>query len=1004
MDNKTANFLKRVEDIFGKECDFSNVRFVNQRTTVRFNCFIHGEFEVRPDSLFANLRTGKRLKLCGQCSRAAHEEKRVRESLAQARPDIAAQWHPTKNQELKPEKVSVNSNRKAWFLCKQNPAHVWDSQINNLSRRKKIECPFCIGIRVDQTNSLAALFPALAAEWDSEKNEGLTADQVYAFRTKKKFYWKCPIAKDHSWRATIVSRTKGSPVCPFCSGRKLSTTNSLASVAPEVAATFDPELNGGITPHEIRWTSHKKYTWKCLTDGTHLWKTTVYSRAVQKNGCPFCSGRLATTTNNFELLEPELAKEWHPELNGDLRPSDVTPSSDTKIWWQCTKVSKHVFDAAPHKRRAGRNCPYCSGKRVDDTNNLLAVFPEIAAEWHPGKNGDLLPEQFTAKSGKKVWWQCSKFPSHEWATTIASRTTGSGCPFCRSQTSLPEIRLYTELLTIFADTKSRQQIQGKEADVFIPDLNIAIEYDGAFFHADPIVVRRDKAKAKHFQKNQIELIRVREKPLQKLGKLDIIVSPNELKKTDINQLVSRLASLRPVITEECLRYCSNKKFQGDKLYRELVALLPNPFPEVSLEQVAPSIAAEWDYQKNHPLTPKNFSSGSGQKVWWLCKENPKHSWEAVIASRARSGSGCPYCSNVLVSDENNLATKAPHLLPEFDYEKNQGLQPETVIAGSGKKLWWKCPKGPDHIWQAAPVARIKGVGCPFCANQKVSVTNSLKAHNPAFLKEWHPSKNGLLKPEDIVAGSTKLLWWQCSRGPDHIWRASPLARRKSGCPFCAGLKVSITNNLAIKRPEVAKLWHPSRNRFLRPEDVLPYSTKDVWWQCNVEKRHIWKQTPNSVTKCGFCSGKRVNRSNSISGKNIALAQQWHPTKNGKIKPSEVYFRSRKYFWWQCQIASDHEWRASPQDRDKSSGCPFCSGKRVSSTNSLASLYPKVAKQWHPTRNGDLTPERIHAGSHKEVWFICDFDPSHEWKTALKNRTKKKVPTGCPWCFGRKPKT
>ncbi len=60
-------------------------------------------------------------------------------------------------------------------------------------------------------------------------------------------------------------------------------------------------------------------------------------------------------------------------------------------------------------------------------------------------------------------------------------------------------------------------------------------------------------------------------------------------------------------------------------------------------------------------------------------------------------------------------------------------------------------------------------------------------------------------------------------------------------------------------------------------------------------------------------------------------------------------------WWRCPKGPDHEWEAALSDRQKSNGCPFCSNKRVSVTNALAIVAPRVASEWHPTKNGALTP-------------------------------------------------
>ena len=94
--------------------------------------------------------------------------------------------------------------------------------------------------------------------------------------------------------------------------------------------------------------------------------------------------------------------------------------SKKKVWWLCPKG--HSFESMPNSRTASKTgCPYCSGQKVSESNNLLVLFPEIAKEWHPTLNGELAPEQFTAGSSrKKVWWLCPK--GHSYDSVIANRT------------------------------------------------------------------------------------------------------------------------------------------------------------------------------------------------------------------------------------------------------------------------------------------------------------------------------------------------------------------------------------------------------------------------------------------------------------------------------------------------------------------------------------------------------------------------------------------------------
>jgi hypothetical protein len=142
----------------------------------------------------------------------------------------------------------------------------------------------------------------------------------------------------------------------------------------------------------------------------------------------------------------------------------------------------------------------------------------------------------------------------------------------------------------------------------------------------------------------------------------------------------------------------------------------------------------------------------------------------------------------------------------------------------------------------------------------------------------------------------------------------------------------------------------------------------------------------------------VSKTNSLASRHPEIAAEWHPTKNGNLTPADVTAGSNRKVWWRCPKGPDHEWPASIAKRTGSGrGCPFCAGKRLSITNSLARLYPEIASQWHPTNNGNLTPDKVVAGIPKKAWWKCPEGPDHEWPATLANRTKGD--TGCPCCAG-----
>ena len=229
------------------------------------------------------------------------------------------------------------------------------------------------------------------------------------------------------------------------------------------------------------------------------------------------------------------------------------------------------------------------------------------------------------------------------------------------------------------------------------------------------------------------------------------------------------------------------------------------------------------------------------------------------AQRARSHRRRPHHSGL---SSGYWVASYPALMAQWHPTLNGDLSPREISYGSGRRVWWKCPKGPDHEWQATPNSRTTGEsGCPFCTSRRVSVTNSLAALFPEFAAQWH-DRNAGLRPDQLVAGSTRAVWWKCARGVDHEWRATPHDRteRRLSCPFCIGVRVCAASSLATVAPLVATEWHPTRNGTLTTADVTTGSAKKVWWRCARNSAHEWQATiANRVRRgsgCPTCARKR----------------------------------------------------------------------------------------------------------------------------------------------------
>lgn len=344
-----------------------------------------------------------------------------------------------------------------------------------------------------------------------------------------------------------------------------------------------------------------------------------------------------------------------------------------------------------------------------------------------------------------------------------------------------------------------------------------------------------------------------------------------------------------------------------------------------------------------------------------------------------------------------IQTKHTSLLLEWNTEKNGALSPDEVGHGSHKKVWWKCRYG--HEWQAPVYARVAGSGCPYCSGTRTMPgVNDLATQCPDLVAEWHPIKNGVVKPSDIQVGSNYKAWWVCKRG--HEWQASVKSRTAgSECPVCTNRKiVAGENDLASAYPNLTQEWHPTKNGAFTPKSVGAGSHKKVWWLC--KRGHEWQASIASRTGgsgCPVCAGKKVlPGENDLATQFPAVATEWHPEKNGRLTPQQVLPYSNRRVWWVCSLG--HEYKAQIGARTNAdTGCPYCAGRKVlEGFNDLKTTEPELAAQWHPTLNETLTPAMVTIGSHKKVWWVCPF--GHVWKAEINSRAGKQK-CGCPVCAG-----
>ncbi len=189
-----------------------------------------------------------------------------------------------------------------------------------------------------------------------------------------------------------------------------------------------------------------KLNWVCKKDERHIWTASVRSRTKGSN-CLVCKGNVVIKgVNDLASVRPDLLAFWDFSLNA-LGPDQITINSRKICNWKCEHG--HLWSTRPAALTRGLRCPYCAGQRVDKSNALATLAPDLAGEWDFTKN-ILTPEQVVPRSGREVFWVCDQGHSYQ-ARVISRYLRKTGCPICSGrilligfndlQTRFPDIAL-----------------------------------------------------------------------------------------------------------------------------------------------------------------------------------------------------------------------------------------------------------------------------------------------------------------------------------------------------------------------------------------------------------------------------------------------------------------------------------------------------------------------------------------------------------------------------------
>jgi very-short-patch-repair endonuclease len=409
-------------------------------------------------------------------------------------------------------------------------------------------------------------------------------------------------------------------------------------------------------------------------------------------GCPECG--LIKKNNSKRCSSEDFIKKAEKIHKKKFNYSKVEYiNSGIPVVITCLKHGD--FPQIPDNHLAGKGCKKCAMEILTIKNTkLVDVFIKESILIHNNYYDYSKVEYIN--SNTKVIIKC---PIHGYfQQKPREHLNKCGCPACSKgqSSSYPEQYLFYYLSKLKLKIENRKNIDNIEVDIYIPYLKLAIEYDGEYYHRNK--ENRDLEKNKILYSKGINLIRIREKGLNKIRKCFNIIR----KKTKDNELSEIVEKIIIFINKN---YNKNYKTNFDINQNNILSSIKSKKIENSINITHPQVAQQWHPTKNGDMKPEFFTKGTHKKFWWICDNG--HEWESMLNSRCSKGNhGCPYCSGVKISKEKSFGMKYNlDIIQKFwDYDNNK-ISPYEVGIHSDVKVWSFTLKGDSSLRTISNITR-----------------------------------------------------------------------------------------------------------------------------------------------------------------------------------------------------------------------------------------------------------------------------------------------------------
>lgn len=405
--------------------------------------------------------------------------------------------------------------------------------------------------------------------------------------------------------------------------------------------------------------------------------------------------------------------------------------------------------------------------------------------------------------------------------------------------------------------------------------------------------------------------------------------------------------------------------------------LKNSKKGVSVKDASELCVKEWSSKNG--LEPDAVTAGSSKKIWWTCS-TCEHEWQATPANRIGRGSGCIKCSfkrNGMMARERairsvgSFCNALPELLPEWDIDKNGGLNPEDFPPKSSQKVWWKC--GNNHSWMTTIASRTDGSNCPHCVLHGTSqielrlFTELLPFFPDAKLKEKVEGFEVDIYLEEIGVGIEidGYRWHETDKNKSRDERKSAALSSKLHLLRLRDDRLPPTDNNVVQMNEKER-YKPIVNRILLALEPFAPQLASLF--------AAYRESVNFHNSSEYL--KLIQRlPKPLDGKAFAeqfpeFMDDWVPELNNGLSGYDFYSTTKDVFTWRCSKCGATYEMAPLQKYQYGSRCPRPQCYVPPQGKALSDAHPALAVEWDNEMNSPMTAANVFTKSKTKYWWKC----------------------------------